>query len=54
MPPTKPQRPPAFRILDQDDGYAKGRGYPIPRFLQPFLWRAYQRWRGRKASADRL
>lgn len=44
----------AFRILDQDDGYTKGRGYPVPRFLQPFLWRAYQRWCARKASADRL
>ncbi len=41
-------------ILDQDDGYTSGPGYPFPSFLQPVLWRAYQRWCGRKASATRL
>ncbi|MCC2640250.1 MAG: hypothetical protein K0S45_663 [Nitrospira sp.] len=41
----------AFTVLDRDDGYARGIGYPIPRFLQPPLWRWYQRWSAQKASA---
>ena len=40
----------AFSILDRDDGYVHGLGYPIPRFLQPHIWRWYQRWAARKAS----
>lgn len=41
----------AFAVLDRDDGYVRGLGYPIPRFLQPPLWRWYQRWSAQKASA---
>lgn len=44
----------AFCILDRDDGYVRGLGYPIPRFLQPPLWRWYQRWSAQKASATSI
>jgi hypothetical protein len=44
----------AFRILDADDGYRPGIGYPIPRLLQAPLWRWYQRWSAQKASATSL
>ena len=42
----------AFAVLDRDDGYVSGIGYPIPRFLQRPLWRWYQRWSAQKASSD--
>ena len=42
----------ALHMLDRDDGYASGIGYPLPRFLQTPVWRWYQRWAARKASAD--
>lgn len=42
----------AFAVLDRDDGYVSGIGYPIPQFLQSPLWRWYQRWSAQKASAD--
>ena len=44
----------AFVVLDRDDGYIHGLGYPIPRFLQPPLWRWYQRWSAQKASATSI
>lgn len=44
----------AFAVLDRDDGYVRGIGYPLPRFLQPPLWRWYQRWSAQKASATSL
>lgn len=44
----------AFSVLDRDDGYVRGLGYPIPRFLQPPLWRWYQRWSAQKASATSI
>lgn len=44
----------AFAVLDRDDGYVRGLGYPIPRFLQPPLWRWYQRWSAQKASATSI
>lgn len=44
----------AFAVLDRDDGYVRGLGYPIPRFMQPPLWRWYQRWSAQKASATSL
>ena len=44
----------AFCILDRDDGYVPGLGYPVPRFLQPHIWRWYQRWAAQKASARKL
>jgi hypothetical protein len=44
----------AFAVLDRDDGYVRGIGYPIPRFLQPPLWRWYQRWSAQKASATSI
>jgi hypothetical protein len=44
----------AFSILDRDDGYVRGLGYPIPRFLQAPLWRWYQRWSAQKASATSI
>jgi len=44
----------ALRTLDCDDGYRKGLGYPIPRFLQPFIWRMYRQWAAKKASATKL
>mgnify|MGYP001356953375 FL=1 len=44
----------AFWVLDRDDGYLPGIGYPIPKFLQPPLWRWYQRWSAKKASATSL
>lgn len=44
----------AFAVLDRDDGYIHGLGYPIPRFLQPPLWRWYQRWSAQKASANSI
>ncbi len=43
-----------FALLDHDDGYSRGPGYPIPRFLQPFIWRWYQNWAAKKASADEV
>lgn len=43
-----------FALLDHDDGYSRGMGYPIPRFLQPSIWRWYQQWAAKKASADEL
>ena len=44
----------ALAVLDRDDGYIRGLGYPIPRFLQPPLWRWYQRWAAQKASATSI
>jgi hypothetical protein len=44
----------AFSVLDRDDGYVRGLGYPIPRLLQPPLWRWYQRWSAQKASATSI
>jgi uncharacterized protein DUF5069 len=44
----------AFCILDCDDGYVPGLGYPVPRFLQPHVWRWYQRWAAQKASVHKL
>jgi hypothetical protein len=44
----------AFAILDRDDGYVHGLGYPIPRCLQPPIWRWYQRWSAQKASATSI
>ncbi len=44
----------AFSVLDRDDGYARGLGYPLPRFLQAPLWRWYQRWAAQKASATSI
>ncbi|KXK01271.1 MAG: hypothetical protein NBKEAIPA_02339 [Nitrospirae bacterium] len=44
----------AFALLDRDDGYISGIGYPLPRFLQAPLWRWYQRWSSRKASATTI
>lgn len=44
----------AFAVLDRDDGYVRGLGYPIPRFLQPPIWRWYQRWSAQKASATSI
>ena len=41
-------------LMDTDEGHVKGRGYPIPRWLQPIVWRFYQRWAARKASAQHL
>ena len=43
-----------FAVLDRDDGYARGIGYPIPRFLQPFIWNWYKEWVANKASATDL
>jgi hypothetical protein len=43
-----------FAVLDCDDGYTSGIGYPIPRFLQPFLWNWYKAWAAKKASATDL
>lgn len=37
-----------FAILDGDDGYTRGMGYPIPRFLQPFFWNWYKAWAPRR------
>jgi hypothetical protein len=44
----------ALRTLDCDDGYMKGLSYPIPRFLQPFVWRLYRKWAAGKVSATKL
>ena len=44
----------AFAILDRDDGYVRGLGYPLPQFLQRPLWRWYQRWSAEKASATSI
>ena len=44
----------AFAVLDRDDGYARGLGYPLPQFLQRPLWRWYQRWSARKANATSI
>jgi hypothetical protein len=44
----------AFAVLDRDDGYVRGVGYPLPRFLQAPLWRWYQRWSAQKASATSI
>ncbi|HET9962751.1 MAG TPA: DUF5069 domain-containing protein [Nitrospiraceae bacterium] len=44
----------AFRVLDADEGYRTGIGYPIPRIIQAPLWRWYQRWSAQKASATSL
>ncbi|MBP8117571.1 MAG: DUF5069 domain-containing protein [Nitrospira sp.] len=44
----------AFAILDRDDGYVRGLGYPLPQFLQRPLWRWYQRWSAQKASATSI
>ncbi len=41
----------AFAVLDRDDGYVRGLGYPLPQFLQRPLWRWYQRWSAQKANA---
>lgn len=41
----------AFAVLDRDDGYVRGLGYPLPQFLQRPLWRWYQRWSAHKANA---
>lgn len=41
-------------VLDCDDGYTRGIGYPIPRFLQPFLWNWYKAWAAKKALATDL
>ena len=43
-----------FCILDRDDGYVPGLGYPVPRFLQPHIWRWYQCWAAQKASVRTL
>lgn len=44
----------AFAVLDRDDGYVRGFGYPLPRFLQTPIWRWYQRWSAQKASATSI
>lgn len=44
----------AFAVLNRDDGYVRGLGYPIPRCLQPPIWRWYQRWSAQKASATSI
>lgn len=44
----------AFAVLDRDDGYVRGVGYPLPQFLQRPLWRWYQRWSAQKAHATSL
>lgn len=44
----------ALAVLDGDDGYVRGLGYPIPRFLQAPLWRWYQHWSAQKASATSI
>jgi hypothetical protein len=44
----------ALAVLDRDDGYVCGVGYPLPRFLQAPLWRWYQRWSAQKASATSI
>lgn len=41
----------AFAVLDRDDGYVRGLGYPLPQFLQRPLWRWYQRWSAQKVNA---
>lgn len=41
----------ALAVLDRDDGYVRGLGYPLPQFLQRPLWRWYQRWSAQKANA---
>jgi uncharacterized protein DUF5069 len=41
-------------LMDTDEGHAKGPGYPIPQWLQPLVWRFYQRWAARKGSAQQL
>jgi len=43
-----------LNLMDRDDGYVRGRGYLIPGWLQPIVWRSYQRWAARKASATQL
>ena len=44
----------AFAVLDRDDGYTRGIGYPLPQFLQRPLWRWYQRWSAQKANATSI
>ena len=44
----------AFAVLDRDDGYIRGLGYPLPQFLQRPLWRWYQRWSAQKANATSI
>lgn len=44
----------AFAVLDRDDGYTRGVGYPLPQFLQRPLWRWYQRWSAQKAHATSI
>lgn len=44
----------AFAVLDRDDGYTRGVGYPLPQCLQRPLWRWYQRWSAQKANATSI
>ena len=44
----------AFAVLDRDDGYVRGLGYPLPQCVQRPLWRWYQRLSAQKASATSI
>ncbi len=43
----------AFCLLDRDDGYVSCLGYPVPRFLQPHIWRGINAGPHRKPQFTR-